>query len=102
MPSVKRWIDWANGAVSINLDGPKSILVRRRNVKWKWLMVAATPLPWCPICGSIVPPKAHKYKGDRAMDIHESVCWGLDEEWEEDEQLALEEGQDDGDIQQET
>lgn len=107
MPSIKRWIDWAGGAVSINLDGHNYVSVRRRHtIKWKRLMVGATPLPWCPLCGSIVPPEVHKYKGERAMEIHERVCWELDEDIEEEDQtedhLQLEERQDDGIPEQET
>lgn len=104
MAPVKRWLEWAGGAVKVSLDGHQRSTVRhsdmRGNMPWKWMRPAAmSALPWCPFCGVILPPDAHKYRGETPREIHYKVCPGMedvpDEEQPEDDLLQLEEKQDD-------
>lgn len=98
----RKWTEWVSG-VTVNHDAPGAArTVLGRGLKWKWLMVSTVALPWCPLCGAVVAPKRHKYKGQTAMQIHERDCWergGNDDDYDDDDELLqLESSEDNGTI----
>lgn len=63
-------------------------------IKWRWLRIGTTVLPWCPLCGAIIGGKVRHDGTTSGQTVHEKFHAWLNEQLTGEETTASEDNED--------